>query len=131
MTRKDALDVKGLKAARFHEIMDVANLRTGGQVDYNPDATNPYQTGYNRKRSIDGDNMDTQDEVRESVEQYEEQGSRGGSEDSGVSLQPKAPEGESSSKNTMGYGQHLRSAQPCVTRRPVMVSTAGRQGHTR
>ncbi len=101
MTRKAALELKGLKAARFHEIMDVANLRTGGQVDYNPDATNPYKTGYNRKRSIDGDNMDTQDEVRESVEQFEEQGSRSGSEDSGVSLRPKAPEGESSSKNTV------------------------------
>ncbi len=33
----------------FHEIMDVANLATDGEVDYDPDAENPYDVGYNKK----------------------------------------------------------------------------------
>jgi len=32
----------------FHEVMDVANLATGGEVDYDPDAANPYDAGYNK-----------------------------------------------------------------------------------
>jgi hypothetical protein len=33
----------------FHEVMDVANLATGGDVDYDPDAANPYDVGYNKR----------------------------------------------------------------------------------
>ncbi|HBB34641.1 MAG TPA: hypothetical protein DDZ80_19885 [Cyanobacteria bacterium UBA8803] len=33
----------------FHEIMDVASLRTGGEVRYDPDAANPYDVGYARE----------------------------------------------------------------------------------
>jgi hypothetical protein len=74
------------KGHSFHEIMDVANLRTGGEVAYDPDAVNPYKTGYNKSRNTDGDNMETQEQVQESVEKFEEQGS-GSSEDS-VSMEP-------------------------------------------
>ncbi len=43
---------KQVEAVRhtFHEIMDVANLRTGGEVRYDMDANNPYDVGYGAKQ---------------------------------------------------------------------------------
>lgn len=42
---------KQVQAVRhtFHEIMDVASLRTGGAVEYDPDAADPYNVGYARQ----------------------------------------------------------------------------------
>jgi hypothetical protein len=55
----------------FHEIMDVANTRTGGLVDYDPDAANPYKTGYNQKKA-EPDNLDAQ-QALQVAEEFEAQ----------------------------------------------------------
>jgi hypothetical protein len=61
----------------FHEIMDVATLSTGGEVDYDPDAVDVYNVGYNRRggNPPEPDNMSEEDSV-ESVSEMEQQGAR-------------------------------------------------------
>lgn len=58
----------------FHEVMDVASLRTGREVEYDPDSEDPYNVGYARKglrrepaeyKFLDANNPDLWEEATE------------------------------------------------------------------